>query len=214
MNYSPHLLTLRQDYNKYLPDVAEKRLDAKDAIQAMVAGIFQNPTRPYGGVARYMPGGSNYHQVFNADLNENYKLFLYPYLVKSYCKEKFHYGEQDADRPEMKYARLLFVTAYFRILSQFILKKNFEQIMKDPDIMEYYFTNFKSNSELLEFTNEVLDHYFATARGYYKKHKVTTWHNFFSRHAWDEQLQEEFINFVNVHISKLKEIQEHFKKSS
>jgi len=201
-------------YNKYLEENNVTVIGAKDAIQAMVAGIMQEPTKPYGSVARYMPGGANYHEVFNNDLTEDWRLFLYPYLVKVYCWKKFNYGKQIADRPEMKYARLLFVTAYFRILSKFLIEKDFDKITKNPELLEPYFKDFDTNARLLQFTDEMLQHYFANAYAFQEEHKDITWHNFFSRYAWDEPLQKDFMHYVVVNKPKLKEIKNDFKKQA
>lgn len=202
-------------YNNYLKNDSKPVnpiIDAKDSIQAMVAGITQNPTKPYGSVARYMPGGANYPEVFNSDLTEDWRLFLYPYLVKYYCWNKFNYGKQNADRPEMKYARLLFVTAYFNILSKFIIEKDLEKIKKEPELLEHYFKDYDTNVRLLEFTHEMLQHYFAAAYRFHEDHKEITWHNFFSKHAWDEPFQKDFMHYVLVNKTKLKEIKNSFKK--
>ena len=203
-------------YNKYLlkENKLDVKIDAKDAIQTMVAGITQEPTKPYGSVARYMPGGANYADVFNNDLKEDWRFFLYPYLVKCYCVNKFKYGKQDPDLPELKYARLLFVTAYFRILSQFIIQKDFDKIKKEPKILEPYFKNFEANSRLLAFTHEMIKHYVAAARLFIEDHKekITTLHNFFARYAWDESLQKNFVHHVTVYKDEIKKIKESFKK--
>jgi len=47
-------------YSKYLTDNHENMIEAKDTIQAMVAGVFQNPTKAYSSIASLMPNGSLY----------------------------------------------------------------------------------------------------------------------------------------------------------
>ncbi len=69
-------------YNNYLPDNHKKVVVAKDAIQALVAGIEQRPTEAYSSPAQFLPSGNKYDQVFNENLKDDYKLLLYPYLVK------------------------------------------------------------------------------------------------------------------------------------
>ena len=147
-----------------------------------------------------MPSGANYADVFNSELKEDWRLFLYPNLVKCYCVNNFKYGKQNPYLPELKYARLFFVTAYFRfrILRQFIIQKDFGKIRKDSKILEPYFRDFETNERLMKFTHEMIKHYVATARQFIEDHKekVTTLHNFFARYACDESLQKNFIHML------------------
>lgn len=205
-HYTGHVI-----YNKYLPDDHDKRIIAKDAIQVMVAGIFQEPAKPYSSIARYMPDGKNYDEVFNSKLEEDYRLLLYPYLVKSYGEKEFGYGRVDVEPEQRRYARLLFVTAYFKILMDYILKKEMDDIKKDPQLLEPYFKDFETNKRLLKFTDGVLKYYFSRARTYLEQNKVPTWHNFFSRHVWNESLQADFKSFVIDNKNELKEIQRSFR---
>lgn len=204
--YTGHVI-----YNKYLPDDHDKRIIAKDAIQVMVAGIFQEPAKPYSSIARYMPDGKNYDEVFNSKLKEDYRLLLYPYLVKCYGEKEFGYGDVNAEPEQRRYARLLFVTAYFNILMNYILKKEPDEIKKDPALLEPYFKDIETNKRLLKFTDDVLKFYFSRARSYLEQNKVPTWHNFFSRHVWNDSLQTDFKSFVVDNKAELREIQKSFK---
>ena len=205
-HYAGHVI-----YNKYLPDTHDKKIVAKDAIQAMVAGIFQEPAKPYSSIARYMPDGKNYDEVFNNKLTEDYRLLLYPYLVKCYGEKEFGYGDVNAEPEQRRYARLLFVTAYFKILMYYIIKKEIDEIKKDPTLLEPYFKDFETNKKLLKFTDDVLKYYFSRSRSYLEQNKVPTWHNFFSRHVWNETLQTDFKSFVVDSKSELRDIQKSFR---
>jgi hypothetical protein len=204
--YTGHVI-----YNKYLPDDHDKRIIAKDAIQVMVAGIFQEPAKPYSSIARYMPDGKNYDEVFNSKRKEDCQLLLYPYLVKCYGEKEFGYGDVNAEPEQRRYARLLFVTAYFNILMNYILKKEPDEIKKDPALLEPYFKDIETNKRLLKFTDDVLKFYFSRARSYLEQNKVPTWHNFFSRHVWNDSLQTDFKSFVVDNKAELREIQKSFK---
>ena len=81
-------------YNKYLPDNHKKVIVAKDAIQVLVAGIEQRPTEAYSSPAQFLPRGSKYDDVFNDNLKDDYKILLYPYLVKEYAKKIPKYGKK------------------------------------------------------------------------------------------------------------------------
>ena len=104
-------------------------------------------------------------------------------MIKCYG-EKLGYGSKNS-RPELKrYTRLLFVSAYFKILFDFILKTNPTEVRKNPKILDPIFKNFEANDELLKFTDEAMQNYFINAEFYYsdfndEEGKNVTWHNFF-----------------------------------
>jgi len=100
-------------FNDYLPKKHQGKILAKDAIQAMVAGIIQDATTPYGSVGRFMPEGKNYPEVFNDRLPDDYRLLFYPYLVKAYSEKEFEYGKRDSEVLEKKYARPLLLYLMF-----------------------------------------------------------------------------------------------------
>ena len=81
-------------YNNYLPDNHKKVIVAKDAIQSLVAGIEQRPTESYSSPSQFLPRGSKYDQIFNDNLKDDYRIILYPYLVKEFAKKSLKYGKQ------------------------------------------------------------------------------------------------------------------------
>lgn len=200
----------KEIYKKYLTNGHENMIEASEAIQAMVAGIFQNPTKPYSSIASYMPNGHNYPKVFDSKLKEDFRLLFYPYLIKCYG-EKLGYGIDET--PEQKrYARLLFVTAYFKILFDYILKKSPDDVKTNPEILEPIFLNFDNNKKLLELTDKAMDYYFHRAREYYDTNEeIVTWHNFFSHDAWNDELQKAFKSFLKDKQEDLQEIRNHFQ---
>ena len=199
-------------YSKYFQKGHENKIIAKDAIQAMVAGIFENPTQPYSSIASFMPNGRHYPEIFNYKLREDYRLLLYPYLVKCYG-ETLGYGDSEAKPEQKRYARLLFVTAYFKILSEDILKKDLNKLKQNPELMEPIFKNFEINEKLLKLTNEAMEYYFTRSREYYEEHEeIITWHNFFSKHAWNKTLQKAYRSFLKDHEEDIVEIKSNFHK--
>ena len=92
----------------------------------------------------------------------------------------------------------------------YILKKEIDEIKKDPTLLEPYFKDYETNKRLLKFTDDVLKYYFSRSRSYMETNKVPTWHNFFSRHVWNESLQTDFKSFVVDNKNELKEIQKSF----
>ncbi len=196
-------------YNNYLTQDHKKLVTAKDAIQAMVAGIFQNPTKPYSSIASFMPNGKYYDQIFDDKLKEDYRLLLYPYLIKCYS-ETLGYGNQDADPEGKRYARLLFVATYFKILFKEILNIDIEKIKDDPTILDKVFNNFEVNKEFLLLVDEALTYYFIHATSYIEEQKIPTWHNFFSKYAWDPLMQRTIEGFMKTNQRALEEIKQKF----
>jgi hypothetical protein len=198
-------------YKKYLPDNHDNVIQAPLAIQAMVAGIKQNPTKPYSSIASCMPNGVLYPKTFDSKIAHDYRLLLYPYLVKCYG-EILGFGDPEAKPEQKRYARLLFVTAYFKILLDYILKKDSEEIRQNPEPLEKVFKNFELNKKLLEITNDAMTYYLIRANEYYEQHEeVLSWHNFFSKHAWNDELQKSFKSYLKGRDDELKSIRAKLK---
>ena len=139
---------------------------------------------------------------------------LYPYLVKCYG-EKLEYGDKNSTQELKRYARLLFVSAYFKILFESILKKEASEVRKDPKLLDPIFKNFAVNEELLKLTDEALQFYFINAGIDYEDlndqpGKNVTWHNFFSNanYAWNPKLTKTIMQYLAQNKPKLKSIQD------
>ncbi|MBI1662403.1 MAG: AIPR family protein [Nitrosopumilus sp.] len=200
-------------FNKYLVENNDKIIPANDAIQAMAAAIEQNPAKPYGSISKYMPGGAEYTRIFSeGEIEDDYRLLLYPYLIKSYCEKEFNYGSQKANMPEKKYARLLYVTAYFQALIDHIIGKKIN-LKKEPKILDTYFENFDANEKLLELIDEVLDQFFDQTlhiRQDLEGRDIMTLHNFFGSHVWNLESRTILKNIMKRKNDKFKEIKSLF----
>jgi len=183
-------------YNKYLPDDHDHHFQAKEAIQAMVAGIYQNPIKTYSSIASVLPNGTLYPKIFDEHLAENYRNFLYPYLIKRYG-EKLGYGAKDSKPKQKEYARLYFVATYFKILFERILKTNTDEIRQNPDLMEKIFMNFDLNKKLLTLTDSATSYFLEYAGTWLEDHKEVSWHNFFANHAWKKDFQKSIDSHLN-----------------
>ena len=173
-------------YNNYLPDNHKKVVVAKDAIQALVAGIEQRPTEAYSSPAQFLPRGSKYDQVFNENLKDDYKLLLYPYIVKEYAKKVFKYGKQGKHKTK-RYATLFYVAVYFRILHKNMLqtKGDFKlDILK----LEPVFRSFKLNSRILKLADIVVTKFLEDTVVDDEIELANTKHNFFSHHVWNDSM--------------------------
>ena len=173
-------------YNKYLPDNHKKVIVAKDAIQALIAGIEQRPTESYSSPAQFLPRGSKYDDVFNDNLKDDYRLLLYPYLVKEYAKKTLKYGKQGAHKTK-RYATLFYVAVYFRILH----KKIFEtkgDFKSDITKLEPVFRSFKLNARLLKLTDVIVTKFLEDTVVDDEIELANTKHNFFSHHVWNDSM--------------------------
>ncbi len=173
-------------YNKYLPDNHKKVIVAKDAIQALVAGIEQRPTESYSSPAQFLPRGSKYDDIFNENLKDDYRLLIYPYLVKEYAKKSLGYGKRGGHKTK-RYATLFFVATYFRIVHKNILgtKGDFKE---DVAKLEPIFKSYKLNERILKLTDVVVTKFLEDTVVDDEMEIANTKHNFFSHHVWNEAM--------------------------
>jgi len=203
-------------FNKYLVEENDFRIPANDAIQAMASAIQQDPAKPYGSVSKYMPGGTEYDKIFaEGQLEDDYRLLLYPYLVKSYCEKEFHYGNKKANMDEKKYARLLFVTAYFQALTDHIIVGGVD-VKKQPKVLDPYFEDFETNKKLLKLTDEILEQFFDRTlhiRQDEDGRDIMTLHNFFAKHVWGLEPRRILKSIMKRKNNSFNEIKNSFKKN-
>jgi len=173
-------------YNKYLPDNHKKVIVAKDAIQVLVAGIEQRPTEAYSSPAQFLPRGSKYDDVFNDNLKDDYKILLYPYLVKEYAKKILKYGKKGGHKTK-RYATLFYVAVYFRIMYKKILETKGD-FKKDVVKLEPIFRSFKLNSRILKITDIVVTKFLEDTIVEDEIELANTKHNFFSQHVWNDSM--------------------------
>ncbi|RNJ76313.1 MAG: abortive phage infection protein [Nitrosopumilus sp. H8] len=170
-------------YNCYLPDSHSKVIVAKDAIQALVAGIEQRPTESYSSPAQFLPRGRKYDDVFNDNLRDDYRLLLYPYLVKEFAKKSLKYGKHGGHKTK-RYATLFFVAVYFRVLHKNILCTRGD-FKGDVRKLEPIFRSFKLNSRILKLADVIVTKFLEDTVVDDEIEIANTKHNFFSQHVWN-----------------------------
>jgi hypothetical protein len=173
-------------FNKYLPDNHKKVIVAKDAIQALVAGIEQRPTESYSSPAQFLPRGSKYDEVFNENLKDEYRLLLYPYFVKEYAKKTLKYGKRGGHKTK-RYATLFFIAVYFKILHKKILETKGD-FKVDIAKLEPIFRSYKLNSRILKLTDLVVTKFLEDTVVDDEMELANTKHNFFSHHVWNDAM--------------------------
>ena len=173
-------------YNNYLPENHKKVIVAKDAIQSLVAGLEQRPTESYSSPAQFLPRGSKYDEVFNENLKDDYRLLLYPYLVKEYSKKILSYGKRGGHKTK-RYATLFFVAVYFRILHKKILDTKGE-FKEDIGRLEPIFRSYKLNGRVLKLADTVVTKFLEDSVVYDEINEANTKHNFFSHNVWSDSM--------------------------
>ena len=173
-------------YNNYLPDNHKKVIVAKDAIQSLVAGIEQRPTESYSSPSQFLPRGSKYDQIFNENLKDDYRIILYPYLVKEFAKKSLKYGKQGGHKTK-RYATLFFVAVYFRILHKKILESKAD-FKLDVRKLEPIFRSFKLNNRILKITDVIVTKFLEDTVVDDEIELANTKHNFFSQHVWNDTM--------------------------
>ena len=173
-------------YNNYLPDNHKKVIVAKDAIQSLVAGIEQRPTESYSSPSQFLPRGSKYDQIFNDNLKDDYRIILYPYLVKEFAKKSLKYGKQGGHKTK-RYATLFFVAVYFRILHKKILESKAD-FKLDVRKLEPIFHSFKLNNRILKITDVIVTKFLEDTVVDDEIELANTKHNFFSQHVWNDTM--------------------------
>jgi len=173
-------------YNRYLPDNHKKVIVAKDAIQVLIAGIEQRPTESYSSPAQFLPRGSKYDDVFNENLKDDYRLLLYPYLVKEFAKKSLGYGKRGGHKTK-RYATLFFVAVFFRIVHKKILctKGDFKE---DITKLEPIFKSYKLSERIMRLTDVVVTKFLEDTAVDDEMEIANTKHNFFSHHVWNEAM--------------------------
>ena len=173
-------------YNNYLPDNHKKVIVAKDAIQSLVAGIEQRPTESYSSPSQFLPRGSKYDQIFNESLKDDYRIILYPYLVKEFAKKSLKYGKQGGHKTK-RYATLFFVAVYFRILHKKILETKGD-FKSDVRKLEPIFRSVKLNNRILKITDIIVTKFLEDTVVDDEIELANTKHNFFSQHVWNDTM--------------------------
>lgn len=173
-------------YNKYLPENHKKVIVAKDAIQSLVAGIEQRPTEAYSSPAQFLPRGSKYDDVFNENLKDDYRLLLYPYLVKEFAKKSIGYGKRGGHKTK-RYATLFFVAVYFRVVHKKILQTKGD-FKEDVAKLEPIFKSYKLNERILKLVDIIVTKFLEDTAVDDEMEIANTKHNFFSHHVWNEAM--------------------------
>lgn len=205
-------------YNQYLPSNHDHNITSKDAIQAYVAGFKQDPTNSYGRLYKFMPpDGDNYEDAFPYDLQHDYRLFLYPYLVKEYAKSHMQYGTREIGREWKVNASIFFVAVYFKIVAKVLDFDGIDFTKLELNKLEKVFGAFDLNKQILALTDNVVDEFMKDSQ-VFKKTKIIMkveegtktlfdYPTFFKTHAYKEEFQEileDKISLFNRQLNSLK----------
>lgn len=205
-----------QEYNKYLSTTHKGNISSKDAIQAYVAGFKQNPTDAYGRPSTFMPTGDKYKEAFPYDLQHDYRLFLYPYLVREYAKAHLNYGTREEGKEWKVNSTLFFVAIYFKLLAR-LLDYEGDLTKMDLNKIEKIFKDFNLNEKILKLTDKVISEFMKDSQVFNRTmitmkvgettQRLFDYPTFFKTHAYKEEFKQiiEFkISLFEHEISQLK----------
>jgi len=121
-------------------------------------GFNQNPTDAYGRLYKFMPpDGENYKDAFPDDLPHDYRLLLFPYLVKEYAKAHLQYGTREVGREWKVNSTLFFVAVYFRTIAHLLDYRDADLTKMDLNKLEKVFQDFNVNRQILELTDKIVN---------------------------------------------------------
>ena len=69
--------------------------------------------------SQFLPRGSKYDHIFNDNLKDDYRIILYPYLVKEFAKKSLKYGKQGGHKTK-RYANVIFL---WQFISEYYIRK-------------------------------------------------------------------------------------------
>ncbi|MCH5142446.1 MAG: AIPR family protein [Clostridiales bacterium] len=103
---------------------------AKEITQIFVAAILEHPGKAKG-VGDFMPGGSQYDQVYNQDTPTDPRFYILPYGIWYYFKNIYNYNKNKIDKDRWK-ASLLFITKiFFDCISKVYFNNNANKLTID-----------------------------------------------------------------------------------
>ena len=143
-------------YNKYLPDTKDKcRIKDDSAIASFVSYFVQKPNEVYGGIAKYLPNGAKYENVFDDELECDYRYFLFPHLIREFAKNQLGYDRKNTQNKNKRYAQSLFVAVTARIIHKNILVKH-DDFKDDIIELEKIMQNFGLCEKILGIADSLV----------------------------------------------------------
>ena len=193
-------------YNKYLPDAKDKcRIKDDSAIASFVSYFVQKPNEVYGGIAKYLPNGAKYENVFNDELECDYRYFLFPHLIREFAKNQLGYDRKNTQNKNKRYAQSLFVAVTARIIHKNILSKH-DDFKSDISELEKIMKNFGLCEKILHVADKVVTKFLEDSAVETKIEESNTAHNFFSNQVYGNDMlkiidrkigqEEEEIGFI------------------
>ena len=175
-------------YNKYLPDAKDRcRIKDDSAIASFVSYFVQKPNEVYGGIAKYLPNGAKYENVFNDELECDYRYFLFPHLIREFAKNQLGYDRKNTQNKNKRYAQSLFVAVTARIIHKNILAKH-DDFKMDISELEKIMQNFGLCEKVLHVADKVVTKFLEDSAVETKIEESNTAHNFFSNQVYGNDM--------------------------
>ena len=175
-------------YNKYLPDTKDRcRIKDDSAIASFVSYFVQKPNEVYGGIAKYLPNGAKYENVFDDELECDYRYFLFPHLIREFAKNQLGYDRKSTQNKNKRYAQSLFVAVTARIIHKNILAKH-DDFKSDITELEKIMKNFRLCEKILHVADKVVTKFLEDSAVETKIEESNTAHNFFSNQVYGNDM--------------------------
>ena len=175
-------------YNKYLPDTKDRcKIKDDSAIASFVSYFVQKPNEVYGGIAKYLPNGAKYENVFNDELKTDHRYFLFPHLIREFAKNKLGYDRKSTQNKNKRYAQSLFVAVTARIIHKNILVKH-DDFKDDIIELEKIMQNFGLCEKILGIADRVVTKFLEDSAVETKIEESNTAHNFFSNQVYGNDM--------------------------
>ena len=192
-------------FNQYLPLNHKKKITAKDAIQTHVSYFKQNPTGAYGTIAKFLPGGAGYAKIFTEDKIEDYRTFLYPYLISECAKNEFGYGPKHKGE-QKRYSTIFFVAVTGKIIHEYFLEAS-DEFENDINELEIIIKNVDLFKRILKLADTVVTQVLSSPDlGKELKKVNNSPHNLFANGIWNDDMKTVIAHYIVLQNKEINEI--------
>ncbi len=185
-------------FNQYLPENHKKKLASKDAIQTYVAYFKQNPSGAYQSISKFLPGGAEYEKIFTDELMDDYRTFLFPFLIMECAKNELEYGPKNKTHPYKRYSTIFFVGVTGKIIHEYILKTK-DDFDNDISELESLIRNVTLFKRILRLTDKIVDQVLASPDLGKELEKVNNSpHNLFSKSIYNYDMKKVIEHYISL----------------
>ena len=190
-------------FNQYLPENHKKKLASKDAIQTYVAYFKQNPSGAYQSISKFLPGGAEYEKIFTDELMDDYRTFLFPFLIMECAKNELEYGPKNKTHPYKRYSTIFFVGVTGKIIHEYILETK-DDFDNDICKLESLIRNVTLFKRILRLTDRIVNQVLASPDLGKELEKVNNSpHNLFSKSIYNYDMKKVIEHYISLESAEI-----------